>query len=188
MENNNKKNSNVIAIIGFVLSFFIGIAGLVCSIIGLVKSKQLKDGKAFSIAGIIISSLRILFTIFVFILGILIVVEESKDVIDKPREKIIERIEKKDEESKAFYIMKTKWESAHNYENAKYSYDYVGKYNNRQNKEFYVYYIKELDEKNIPVGYYAVSLEDNDYFFIENSPEFFDTGIIYLEPKTYSTN
>ena len=76
MENKGNKNSNVIAIIGFILSFFIGLAGLICSIIGLVKSKELKDGKAFSIAGIIISSLRIALTIFIFILGMLVVIKE----------------------------------------------------------------------------------------------------------------
>ena len=47
MENNNKQ-SNTIAIIGFILSFFIAIAGLICSIIGLVKSKELNNGKEFN--------------------------------------------------------------------------------------------------------------------------------------------
>ena len=89
---NNKKNTNVIAIVGFVLSFFIGIAGLICSIIGLNKSKELKDGKGLSIAGIVISSIRIATSIFVFVLGILIVIDESTNYVEDTRESIHERV------------------------------------------------------------------------------------------------
>ena len=85
MENNNKQ-SNTIAIVGFILSFFISIAGLICSIIGLKKSKELNNGKGFSIAGIIISSIEILFGLVVTILLIVAyyygdnnVVEDSKN-------------------------------------------------------------------------------------------------------------
>ena len=63
--NNNKKNT--IAIVGFVLSFFTTIIGLVLSIIGLSKSKELNDGKGFSIAGIIISSIRLALAILVIL-------------------------------------------------------------------------------------------------------------------------
>ena len=93
MENNGKKNSNVIAIVGFILSFFIGIAGLICSIIGLVKSKELKDGKGFSIAGIIISSLRILISIFIFFIAMIIAFKESRDIFDNVKSDIIEQVE-----------------------------------------------------------------------------------------------
>lgn len=46
-----------LAIVGFVLSFFIAIAGLVVSIIALNKYKQTgeTDGKGFATAGVIIS-------------------------------------------------------------------------------------------------------------------------------------
>ena len=67
-ENNNKKNT--IAIVGFVLSFFTTFVGLILSIIGLSKSKELNDGKGFSIAGIIISSLRLVFVILVIIFAL----------------------------------------------------------------------------------------------------------------------
>ena len=180
MENKGNKNSNVIAIVGFILSFFIGIAGLVCSIIGLVKSKELKDGKAFSIAGIIISSLRILLTIFMFILGIIIVISESKDVINQTREGIIERL---DEKTEAYNIINNKWGIQHEYLNKTYEYNYIGKYNDQNYKEYYVFEINELDEQIISIGYYAVSIGDNDYYFIMNSPEFLETGIINIEPK-----
>ena len=84
MENNKK--SNTIAIVGFILSFFIAIPALICSIIGLKKSKELNNGKGFSIAGIIISSVKIALGILITALLILvyyvgdnIVVEESKN-------------------------------------------------------------------------------------------------------------
>ncbi len=51
------KPNNTLAIVGFVLSFFIPIAGLICSIIAYNKSKEINDvGKSFSLAGIIISA------------------------------------------------------------------------------------------------------------------------------------
>ncbi len=62
-----EKQSNTIAIVGFILSFFIAIAGLVCSIIGYKKSKELNgNGKGFALAGIIISAIEIILTIIVY--------------------------------------------------------------------------------------------------------------------------
>ena len=71
-----QKKSNALAIIGFVLSFLgaYSIFGLILSIVGLIKSKNLDGkGKGFSIAGIVISLLMIvsclavLLTVFVII-------------------------------------------------------------------------------------------------------------------------
>ena len=62
---------NTIAIVGFVLSFFIAIAGLVCSIIGYKKAKNegLEYG-GLALAGIIISAIEIaLIVILYFALG-----------------------------------------------------------------------------------------------------------------------
>ena len=88
MGNNNKQN-NTIAIVGFILSFFIAIPALICSIIGLKKSKELNNGKGFSIAGIIISSIKIVLGILVTVILILayyigdnIVVEEKPSIIE----------------------------------------------------------------------------------------------------------
>ncbi|MGL6022769.1 MAG: DUF4190 domain-containing protein [Chitinophagaceae bacterium] len=70
---NNKNNSesdsnNIFAILGFVLAFLISIAGLVLSIIGLNKSKQMGGkGRGISIASIVISSLSFLIIIIVII-------------------------------------------------------------------------------------------------------------------------
>ena len=93
MENKGNKNSNVIAIVGFILSFFLAVAGLICSIIGLVKSKELNDGKGFSIAGIVISSLRIILMIVFFLFGLTIVFKESRDVINNVGNEVREKIE-----------------------------------------------------------------------------------------------
>ena len=64
-----EEKSNVLAIVGFVLSFFIAIAGLICSIIGYKNAPQYSGkGKGLALAGIIISavSMAIVF-IYVFI-------------------------------------------------------------------------------------------------------------------------
>lgn len=56
-----EKNRNGCAIAGFILSFFgvigwlFSVLGLIFSIIGLVKSKELKTGKGYGVAGIVIS-------------------------------------------------------------------------------------------------------------------------------------
>lgn len=51
------KESNVLAIVGFIFSFYIAIVGLICSIIGYRKAKQegLEYG-GLALAGIIISA------------------------------------------------------------------------------------------------------------------------------------
>lgn len=69
--NENNKRTNTISIVGFILSFFIGIIGLILSIIGLKKSKEYNSGKGLSIAGIIISTLNIIATIFILIISLL---------------------------------------------------------------------------------------------------------------------
>ncbi|MDE6598049.1 MAG: DUF4190 domain-containing protein [Clostridia bacterium] len=55
-----KKENNVLALVGFILSFFVPIAGLVCSIIGYKRSKnEGLEGKNLALAGIIISAVSI---------------------------------------------------------------------------------------------------------------------------------
>ena len=50
-----KKESNTLALIGFILSFFVPLAGLICSIIGYKRSKNDGlEGKNLALAGIII--------------------------------------------------------------------------------------------------------------------------------------
>ena len=55
-----KDTSNPIAIVGFVLSFFICLAGLICSIVGYRKAKnEGLDNQGLALAGIIISSIEL---------------------------------------------------------------------------------------------------------------------------------
>lgn len=66
-----EKQGNTLAIVGFVLSFFIAIAGLICSILGYKKSKN--EGAPYgglALAGIIISAISIGLTILIYIIVI----------------------------------------------------------------------------------------------------------------------
>ena len=49
--------SNTIAIVGFILSFFIALAGLICCIIGYNNAKKGAPYKGLSVAGIVISAI-----------------------------------------------------------------------------------------------------------------------------------
>ena len=63
-----KNEPNNIATIGFILSFFVAIAGLICSIIGYRNASQYGgNGKGFALAGIIISSVSIALSIIAYI-------------------------------------------------------------------------------------------------------------------------
>ncbi len=65
-----KKESNVLALVGFILSFFVAIAGLICSIIGYRRSvNNGLDGKGFAIAGIVISAVSLAVSIIWMIIA-----------------------------------------------------------------------------------------------------------------------
>lgn len=56
------ETTNTLAIVGFVLSFFTGLVGLIVSILGYNKSKEPEmngSGRGFAIAGIAISSVEL---------------------------------------------------------------------------------------------------------------------------------
>lgn len=56
-EKPQQEATNVLAIVGFILSFFISIAGLICSIIGYKRAPDFGGkGKGLALAGIIISA------------------------------------------------------------------------------------------------------------------------------------
>lgn len=62
--------SNTIATVGFILSFFVAIAGLICSIIGYRNASKLNgDGKGFALAGIIISSVSMVLAFIIYIVA-----------------------------------------------------------------------------------------------------------------------
>ena len=67
-KNYKKEQKNKLATVGFVLSFFFALPGLVCSILGLKKSKELDGkGKNLSIAGIVISVVSIIISFLYFL-------------------------------------------------------------------------------------------------------------------------
>ena len=71
----HKSETNTIAIIGFILSFFISIAGLICSIVGYRNAKyEDKDGKGMALAGIIISSIKLAGEVFLFIFYVSLII------------------------------------------------------------------------------------------------------------------
>lgn len=70
LSQSSENQTNVLAIVGFIFSFFIAIVGLVCSIIGYKKSAELNgNGRGLALAGIIISAIEIaLFAVLIIIL------------------------------------------------------------------------------------------------------------------------
>jgi len=70
--------SNTLAIVGFVFAFLMPLVGLICSIIGLKKSKELNDnGKGLAIAGIIISVIEILIVIIAIVVPLMAALSEA---------------------------------------------------------------------------------------------------------------
>lgn len=64
----SSNQSNTMAIVGFIFSFFIAIVGLICSIIGFKKAPELGgNGKGLAIAGIIISAISIVVTVILVV-------------------------------------------------------------------------------------------------------------------------
>ena len=67
--NSSSSSYNTLAIVGFVLSFFSTIVGLIISIIGYKQTKETGEkGKELALAGIIISSVGMAIAIIVFII------------------------------------------------------------------------------------------------------------------------
>lgn len=66
-----EQKKNPMAIVGFIVSFFFGIVGLILGIIALNQTKELDgEGRGLSIAAIIISSVSIVMKIIIFIVVI----------------------------------------------------------------------------------------------------------------------
>lgn len=89
VHNNESNSNNALAITGFILSFFIPLAGLIVSIFGLRKAKEMhNNGKGFAIAGIVISSIFIGFGLLFTLIFILIfvgsysLIENTVDYVD----------------------------------------------------------------------------------------------------------
>ena len=68
------QSTNVLAIVGFVLSFFMSIAGLVCSIIARKQIRESGEkGMSFATAGMIISIVSMVLSVVAVIISLLIV-------------------------------------------------------------------------------------------------------------------
>ncbi len=65
----NSQKMNIMCVVGFVCSFIFVILGLILSIVGLNQVKKTgEDGKAFAVAGIVISSLKLAILLFFLII------------------------------------------------------------------------------------------------------------------------
>ena len=64
-----ESSSDTFAIVGFVLTFFVPIVGLILSILGMKSTKN----KGFAIAGVILNSIIVLFTIIIILFYISII-------------------------------------------------------------------------------------------------------------------
>lgn len=68
-----KSETNVLALVGFILSFFVTIAGLVCSIIGYKRAGEFNgNGKGLALAGIIISSIELGVGVLLLLLSVVV--------------------------------------------------------------------------------------------------------------------
>lgn len=77
-----KKQTNILAILGLIFAFFLPLVGLVLSIIGLVQAKKLNDGKGIAIGGIIASAIFFVLHIIFIIAFIFVLVFEEIDDYD----------------------------------------------------------------------------------------------------------
>ncbi len=67
----NTEKTNTLAIVGFVLSFLVAIAGLICSIIGRKQCKERGEkGMGLATAGMIISIVNMAFGVIYTIISI----------------------------------------------------------------------------------------------------------------------
>lgn len=66
-----ERETNTCAIVGFILSFFCGIAGLIVSIVALKQIKKTHEkGKGLAVAGVVLSSISVAFVaILLFIVS-----------------------------------------------------------------------------------------------------------------------
>ena len=99
-----KKETNAMAIAGLICAFLFPLLGLIFSIVGLKKSKELNNGKEMSVVGIVVSSLALVFAlivmIFVFIFTAAAIANSDKieGAINSTVDKVPEIIERFDEQ------------------------------------------------------------------------------------------
>ena len=65
-EMQTERKNNMLGVVGFVLSFFTGPIGFIVSLIGLIQGKKNGEKVGFAIAGLILSSIEIVFAIILY--------------------------------------------------------------------------------------------------------------------------
>ena len=79
--------TNTLAVVGFILAFFASLPALICSIMGLKKSKEYvgENGRGLAIAGIVLSSISLAVTVIVCsIYGIVFIVAFLEGITTAP--------------------------------------------------------------------------------------------------------
>lgn len=119
----NNKKVNTLSALGFALSFFCSVPGIVFSIIGLNQIKRYDEGgKIFSILGIIISILRLII-LCLLVLIIPIIFYSYKDYFNLDFDTDDISIKEKCRSSST-YCSATKWECSRNGCSCKYDNGY----------------------------------------------------------------
>lgn len=82
--------TNVLAIVGFVLSFLIPLAGLICSALGIKNADKScgGSGKGLAIAGVCISSIALIVSIALYIHFYVLIIEFFRYIFYPPYEMI----------------------------------------------------------------------------------------------------
>lgn len=84
MEANNSKVqlTNTMAIVGFVMSFFNGLVGLILSIIGMSQIKKTGEpGKGYALAGIIISAISMFLSLIFYVIYFIYFIVLLEDIM-----------------------------------------------------------------------------------------------------------
>ena len=94
----------------------------------------------------------------------------------------ITSIHKEDEEEVAKNILYKAFGEKDEDTGNTFSYVYIGVYKDEKQNELHVFDVKWLVEDHLSsLGYYAVSIPNNTYYYVSNSPEFLDSGIVKVE-------
>jgi hypothetical protein len=83
MEANNKVQlTNTMALVGFVMSFFNGLVGLILSIIGMSQIKKTGEpGKGYALAGIIMSAISMFLSLIFYVIYFIYFIVLLEDIM-----------------------------------------------------------------------------------------------------------
>ena len=76
-----QQEQNILAILGLVFCFIMQPVGLILSVIGLLKSREMNgNGRGFAIAGIIISIVQVAIVLIVIVVFVIIMIAAAAAV------------------------------------------------------------------------------------------------------------